>query len=269
MASHRSLIAALSLCALPPAGAAAPPGADPAAQGLAVARAAEAADAGYGSFTARGEMVLSDAQGRSARRGFEVKTLEGIDDGDRTLIVFASPPDIKDTALLTHAHPAGDDDQWLYLPALKRVKRIASRTRAGAFVGSEFAYEDLVPTEVDKYTYRYQGEEPCPGAAELTCHVNERTPRDSGSGYSRQVVWLDVPHYRLWRVDYYDRAGELRKTLTAAGYAVYRQRHWRPAELTMRNVVSGKHTLMRWDAYDFDVRLDAQDFTTRALERVQ
>jgi hypothetical protein len=249
--------------------AAPPPGATPAEQGLNLARAAEAADAGFGAFTATGEMVLSDAQGRSARRGFEVKKLEGTEDGDRTLIVFAWPPDIRDTALLTHAHDAGDDDQWLYLPALKRVKRIASRTRAGAFVGSEFAYEDLVPTEIEKFSYRYQGKQPCPGAPDLACHVNERTPRDAGSGYSRQVVWLDDVHYRLWKVDYYDRAGALRKTLTAQDYAVYRERFWRPARLLMRNVVSGKSTLMRWEAYDFGVQLGEQDFTTRALERVQ
>lgn len=268
MAPRTRLIVLLAALA-GPAGAATPEGATPAAQGLNLARAAEAADAGFGSFTAVGEMVLSDAQGRSARRGFEVKTLEGSDDGDRTLIVFTTPPDIRDTALLTHAHDDGDDDQWLYLPALKRVKRIASRTRAGAFVGSEFAYEDLVPTEVDKYTYRYRGEAPCPGAPDLACHVNERTPRDAGSGYSRQVVWLDTDHHRMWQVEYYDRAGALRKTLTAADYAVYRQRHWRPARLLMRNAVNGKSTLMRWDAYDFDVELREQDFTTRALERVQ
>lgn len=269
MAPRRSLIAVLGLFVMSPAGATEPPGADPAAQGLALARAAEQADAGYGSFTADGEMVLRDAQGRSARRGFAVRTLEGSDDGDRTLIVFASPPDIKDTALLTHAHPHGDDDQWLYLPALKRVKRIASRTRAGAFVGSEFSYEDLVPTEIEKYRYHYHGEEPCPGAPDLRCHKNERTPLDSGSGYSRQVVWLDTAHYRMHRVDYYDRAGKLRKTLTASGYARYGEGFWRPAELLMRNVITEKSTLMRWDAYDFEVALDAQDFTTRALERVQ
>ncbi len=76
------------------------------------------------------------------------------DDGDKSLFVFDEPRDVQGTAFLIHAHREDADDQWLYLPALKRVKRISSANRSGSFMGSEFAYEDMTAQEVEKFTYR-------------------------------------------------------------------------------------------------------------------
>ena len=90
----------------------------------------------------------------------------------------------------------------LYLPALRRVKRISSANRSGSFMGSEFAYEDLTPREVEEFTYRYLRDEP---RGDLTCTVTERTPVDDKSGYTRQVVWRDQDALRVWKVEYYDR----------------------------------------------------------------
>ena len=104
--------------------------------------------------------------------------------GDLGIIVFSKPRDIRGTALLTHANvEPSDDDQWLYLPAVKRVKRISSSNRTGKFVSSEFSYEDLGSQEVEDYTYKWLRDEPCPTDASLTCHVTESYPKNPKSGY--------------------------------------------------------------------------------------
>ncbi|NIT13503.1 MAG: outer membrane lipoprotein-sorting protein, partial [Candidatus Dadabacteria bacterium] len=93
--------------------------------------------------------------------------------GDKSITVFDEPRDIEGTALLSHTKILDPDDQWLYLPAVKRVKRISSKNKSGPFVGSEFAYEDLLSQEVDKYNYKWLKDEKC---GDLECHVVERYP---------------------------------------------------------------------------------------------
>ncbi len=112
-------------------------------------------DTGWHDFKASMTMLLRNKQGEESLRNMRTQSLEMENDGDKTLIVFDRPPDVKGTALLSYSHKTGPDDQWLYLPALKRVKRIASKNKSGPFMGSEFAYEDLSSQEIEKYTYKY------------------------------------------------------------------------------------------------------------------
>ncbi|NND69827.1 MAG: outer membrane lipoprotein-sorting protein, partial [Halioglobus sp.] len=187
---------------------------DAATRGLAVAVEADARDTGFGNSTADLTMVLYNSAGDEIRRTMRQRILEVTEDGDHSVLVFDRPRDLKGTAILTHTHKVGNDDQWLYLPALDRVKRISSSDKSGPFMGSEFAYEDLASVEVEKYTYRYVGED----TLTQKCHVVERLPVDPRSGYSRQVAWYDQDHYRVLRVDYYDRKNELLKTMELTGY---------------------------------------------------
>ena len=136
-------------------------------------------------------------------------TLEVDGDGDKTLVIFDEPNDVKGTAFLNYTHREGSDDQWLYLPALRRVKRIASNNKSGPFMGSEFAYEDISSQEVEKYTYEFLRAEDVEGTS---MYVVQRVPVDERSGYTRQIVWYDQAEYRVQRVDFYDRKDELMKT---------------------------------------------------------
>jgi len=122
-------------------------------KGLGIAREASARNDGFGDFTAGLTMVLRDRHGRESTRQMRFKVLEVPGDGDKSLFVFDQPRDVQGTALLTHSHINTQDDQWLYLPALKRVKRINASKRSGSFMGSEFSYEDMSPPEVEEYTY--------------------------------------------------------------------------------------------------------------------
>ena len=113
--------------------------ATPEGAGLKIALETRARGKGFGNFTARQIMLLRNKQGQESRRQLRVRILEVAGDGDKSMFVFDEPRDVKGTALLIHAHRESTDDQWLYLPALKRVKRISSSNRSGSFMGSEFA----------------------------------------------------------------------------------------------------------------------------------
>ena len=234
--------------------------------GLAIAEDARARDEGFGDFTATQVMVLRNRQGQESRRELRVQVLEVADDGDKTLFVFDDPRDVRGTAFLVHSHREGADDQWIYLPAMRRVRRISSANQSGSFMGSEFAYEDLSPVVVEKFTYRYLRDEPC---GDLTCTVTERVPTNERSGYRRQVVWRDKDDRRVWKVEYYDRRDELLKTLTVADYEQHLERYWRAGTMTMENHLTGKGTVLTWADYEFQTGLEDDDFSQTALRRAR
>lgn len=234
--------------------------------GLEIARNADLRDEGFGNFTAQQTMILRNKHGQESRRLLKVNVLEVPEDGNKSLFVFNSPRDVRGTALLIHAHKADPDDQWLYLPALKRVKRISSSNRSGSFMGSEFSYEDLTDQEVEKFTYRYLHDEPC---GNLTCTVVERFPVDKESGYQRQVVWQDREELRIWKVQYYDRKDAHLKTLTLENYEQYLGQYWRAGLMTMVNHLTGKSTVMSWTDYLFRTELDDRDFSKTGLRRAR
>lgn len=258
-------VAVVLACLAPPPAAAE----TPEEKGLRIAGEAVQSDEGFGDSEVAMTMVLRNRQGDESVRYFRTRILELTDDGDKSLSVFERPADVRGTALLTHAHKTGDDDQWLYLPALKRVKRISSSNKSGSFVGSEFSYEDLSSQEVEKYTYRWLRDEPCPGAPELVCRVVERFPVDEGSGYTRQVSWMDRDEYRPWKIEFHDRRDAHLKTLVFADYRQYLDRHWRAHELSMVNHQTGKSTDLTFDEFVFGQGLGDRDFDRRALSRAR
>lgn len=173
-------------------------------QGLAIAKERKQRDLGWRDSQAELSMILRNAQGQESTRKLRVKSLEIADDGDKALTVFDSPRDVKGTAFLSFSHAVGADEQWMYLPALKRVKRIASRNKSGPFMGSEFAFEDMTSFELEKFSFKlleevsYQDEQ---------MYLLEQIPVDKYSGYTKQLVWIDKAHYRAHKVEFYDRKG--------------------------------------------------------------
>jgi outer membrane lipoprotein-sorting protein len=234
-------------------------------KGLAIATEADRRDSGYGDTTANMLMILRNRHGQESKRKMRYRTLEVKGDGDKSLTIFDSPKDVKGTAFLNYTHKVGDDEQWLYLPALKRVKRISSRNKSGAFMGSEFAYEDITSQEIEKYTYKWLRDESYDAKE---CFVVERYPVDKkNSGYSRQVTWLDKEEYRTLKVDYYDRKNSHLKTLTLSDHKKYNDSFWRPSLMNMVNHQTGKSTELQFSNYLFDVGLSDSDFNKNSLKR--
>ena len=238
----------------------------PEEKGLAIAVEADRRDIGFHDSTAAMKMVLRNKQGEESVRQIRVRTLEQLDDGDKSLTIFDEPADVKGTNFLSFTHKTGPDDQWLYLPALKRVKRISSRNKSGPFMGSEFAYEDLSSQEVEKYTYKYIRDEDYAG---MDCFVIERYPVDEYSGYTRQVVWIDKQEYRPHKIVYYDRKNAKLKTLTLSDYQQYLDKYWRAHTMFMENHQTGKSTQLTWSDYEFQTGLTERDFDRNSLKRIR
>jgi outer membrane lipoprotein-sorting protein len=240
----------------------------PAERGRAIAREVERREQGFGDTVTELTMTLTNAEGRERTRRLTWRTLEvnEPDEGDKSLTVFHEPRDIGGTAFLSHTHIDRDDDQWLYLPALKRVKRIPSTNKSSAFVGSEFSYEDLLSDEVEKFTYRWLKDEGC---GEWQCHVVERRPRYENSGYTKQVIWIDQREFRAVRIEYYDKKERLQKTLEFEDYRHYLERHWRAHIMRMVNHQTKKTTTLSFSTFEFQTGLTARDFDPSVLRRLR
>ena len=234
----------------------------PQEKGLRIATETDKFNEGYAGETSQMEMVLINAHGDETTRKMDSKVLEQSNDGDRSIITFLSPADVKGTKMLTWTHKKENDDQWLYLPSLKRVKRISSRNKSGAFMGSEFAYEDLGSQEVEKYTYKWLRDEKIDGRPSW---VMERVPTDKRSGYSKQVYWVDQEYRQATKIDFFDRKGEILKTFTFEGYTQY-GKYWRPTKIEAVNHQTKKRSRLTWQGRKLGTAPPKDAFSKDALE---
>lgn len=211
-----------------------------------------------------GVMVLVE-QGHSPR----VRHMFGyrLDKGEGevwSLIRFTAPPDIDGVGLLTRNHPGEDADQWLYLPALERTRRIASERKGGRFVGSDLFYEDLQEREVEMDRHRLLGREPVEG---VTCEVLESVPADSGNSvYAKRVSWIHPQTLIALRTDFF-KPGRDEPVKRLKVHRIERiQGYWTVMDSTMTDLTSGHSTRLRTDSIRYDQQLPGTLFERRTLE---
>jgi outer membrane lipoprotein-sorting protein len=234
-------------------------------KGLDIAKQQDAKNSGFKDYTNDIVMTLRNAQGQETIDYLHSLTLEvtATGEGDKSKLVFDKPADVKGTAMLTYSHGLQPDDQWLFLPAVKRVKRLNSNNKSGPFMGSEFAYEDLSSPVVEKFSYNWLRDEAC---GEWQCYVVERTPKYADSGYVRQVTWIDTKELRTVKIDYYDRKNELLKTLSQSGFKLYKGKFWRAETGKMVNHITGKSTVMVSSNFVFGAGLTSAEFEPNSLQ---
>jgi len=236
--------------------------------GFEISARSDRSDRGFGDSQVKLKMILRNAAGRESIRTLVIKTLEIPDEsvGDKSIIIFDSPADISGTAMLSHAKILDADNQWLYLPALKRIKRISSINKSGPFVGSEFAFEDLTASELNKYKYKHLGIDAC---GSLQCDKVERYPQYQYSGYTRQIAWIDLDVFQIRKIEFYERRGDLLKTLIIGDYKRYQNNVWRAHHFFMKNHQTGKSTELIYSDYKFKTGLKGKNFRKAELRRVR
>ncbi|WP_370978319.1 outer membrane lipoprotein-sorting protein [Agaribacterium sp. ZY112] len=241
---------------------------DPAAaeRGLEIAKEMVKRDTGWGDSEVTMLMLLKNKHGATSERKIRLKSLEIHGDGDKSLSIFDQPRDVKGTAFLSFTHATVPDEQWLYLPALKRVKRISSSNKSGPFMGSEYAFEDLTSFEVEKYDFEFLREDEVDGQKVF---VVRSYPRYAKSGYTNLEVVVDQAEYRVLSIDFYDRKSSLLKTLTNYDYKQYLGEFWRAQRAMMVNHQNGKSTELVWDEYQFKTGLSDKDFNKNSLKRAK
>lgn len=233
-------------------------------KGLEIVKAAKKARTGWKTSSQTMTMTLTNRNGQKTVRKMHGYNMEVENDGDKSMTIFDTPKDVKGTVSMTYTHRTQDDDQWLYLPAIRRVKRISSSTKSGPFLGSEFAFEDIGSEEVEKYTYKYISEDQVDG---VMCYKIERYPVSKSSGYKRNIVWYNKENYRAEKIEFYDRKNALLKTLSYAEYKLYQNKYWRASMMNMKNHQNGKETLLEFSNLKFGVEISDDNFSQNALKR--
>ena len=233
-------------------------------KGLKIIKEVDSRNQGWQDSSADMLMTLRNRNGKESIREIRVKNLEVEGDGDKGLTVFDQPRDVKGTAFLTYSHALEPDEQWIFLPALKRVKRISSSNKSGPFMGSEFAYEDISSFEIPKYSYLYLRDEVLDGR---DCFVLELRPQYKHSGYTKSHVWIDKEEYRPQKNEFYDRKDALLKIQLFIDYQQYLGQYWRAHTMTMVNQQNGKSTTLKWSNYQFQTGLTDKDFEKNDLKR--
>ena len=227
-------------------------------------------------------MKLFDRHGRARERALTIISLRGRDapgaapsapDGDRLLIRFTYPNDIRGTSFLVWEHPKSEDERFLYLPSLARVRRIAGAETQESFVGSDFTYEDIGGREFDDYTYAFAGPDggkavwtPAAAGAPRAAWRLESRRRDAAAEFPRVVSLVLRDSYVVVGADVYNRRDEKQKI-----YTVRRLEQiagvWTVMDSEMTNALEKTRTELVVETADYDVGLKEADFSRRELER--
>jgi len=205
---------------------------------------------------------LIDKKGRE-----RVRTVRIIRQGDeRQIMWFLAPADVRGTSFLRISNEDRNDDMWLYLPAFKKVRRIATKARKENFMGSDFTYEDMEKRKLKDYTYKLLREE---RLADHECYVVESIPKESvDSDYSKIISWVWKDDYLIIKEEFYDGKAELRKVKTMRGLEKHNQ-YWIPGGLKMENVQKQHVTDIAFDNIEVDTGAEDDLFSTAYLQRIR
>jgi len=233
-----------------------------------IARRVQDRDTGRDS-RAELRMKLFDRRGRVRDRALTMLTLRGAEkDADRLLIRFTYPNDIRGTGFLVWEHPKGDDERFLYLPSLGRVRRIAGTEAQESFVGSDFSYEDIGGREFDDYTYALLDENASwtapDGSARPAWHL-ESTRKDTSVQYPRVVSLVLKDSYVVVQAEMFNRRNEREKAYSVAELRQV-QGIWTVAQSVMTNAIEKTRTELQVARIDYNTGLKEDAFTRRELE---
>ena len=214
-------------------------------------------------------LTIIDRRGGERKRELKMLTKKYGDDASRSILFFHSPPQVQGIGFLQWIEPQQPDRQWLYLPALKRVRQITGSTKRESFVGTDFSYEDLaIMSEILDWTEsdarsRLLGDEAVDGQP---CAIIEFTPLEADVGYGKIRLWLGRDDLVAHKYEFDDGGGRRAKTLLVSDIRTIRGI---PAAhgLEMRNERSGSRTVVVVKDLRYDTGLTDDVFTQRRLER--
>lgn len=215
-------------------------------------------------------MMLVDKDGNKEKRNVKRYAKEVGDDIHRYLVVFLSPADIKGTALLTWEQKERENDQWLYLPAQKKMQRIAKGSKKNYFMGTDFTYEDMEPEDIDNFDYKILRSEELKVQQDVSqCYVIESTPANDEkkreSGYSKRIMWIEKEHLYTLKVEFYDRRDRLQKVQTNYKMENVSGTVWRPKQTLMDHKQKEHKTVTGITGREINVDLSDSVFTERHI----
>jgi outer membrane lipoprotein-sorting protein len=216
------------------------------------------------TMSSRSRMVITAKNGGTTERVIDQYSKDGANGYARTVIVFQSPATVKGTRFLTMDNASGKSDQWIFLPALGKVRRIASSESGGNFMGTDFSYDDMsaMDREIDLDTHTILREEALDGNA---CYVIQSVPKDSDFQYSKTVSWVDKSSYRSYKQELYNKRGAVEKLMEVSAYKDVQGRDT-PTQTKVSTVAAGTSTTIYMDIVKYDDPIPEGVFTTAYLE---
>lgn len=215
------------------------------------------------------QMKLINKQNQVREREITISTKTDKQDLQSSLIKFQSPKNVAGTGLLTIENMDVEDDQWLYLPALNRSRRISAANQSDSFMGTDFSYEDLSAEDLDEYNYSLLAEEEINGTKHYKIEAianNEATLNESG--YGRRVLWINSENFLLTKAHYFNKSDQHIKTLIAKNIrAIKGSNVSRSHHITMQNLKTGHTTQLTYQNYSINQGLPSKQFSMRSLER--
>ena len=215
---------------------------------------------------ARVVMELITAEGKKRMR---VLTMLRKNDPDgrrqRYFLYFHEPGDVRRTAFLVWKYPDKDDDRWVFIPAVNMIRRIAARDSRSSFVGSDFSYEDVSGRDVGADTHMLLREEKLDNA---TCYVIQSTPI-APADFSKKLSWIDKSSFLPLKEEYYDAQNQLARVFTVDRIEAVSGKSAYPTatKRTMKNVQSGHRTEVVFENVAYDVGIEADVFSERAMQQ--
>ena len=212
---------------------------------------------------------LIDAQGDvRIRQSTGVTKLSPGTTDNRRLVTFTWPADIHGTQTLLIEHSNADDDMWIYLPAMKKVRRLVASNKRDSFVGTDFSYGDVIGHKVGDWNHKFVREEKIGG---MQCWVIESTPRspevEDISGYSKRISWIDERSYIALKTEIYDAQGALMKRITYEDVREVDPVHekWQPMRMVAENVQTHHTTIIELTNFKANVGVSDEVFTPASL----
>jgi outer membrane lipoprotein-sorting protein len=207
------------------------------------------------------KMTITDKRGDSRVRSI-ISRMKKTKDGSNTVVTFIKPEDVKGTKFLVIEKP-GDDDQLLYMPALKKVRRISSKQKSGKFMGTDFSYSDLQSHDPEKGTHTRLQNQTIDGQE---CYQIQTTPKNPDDfEYSKIIYWVRIDNDVPIKSEFYDKAGVLLKVLTVTSLEKDSTDNWVIKDTLMKNVQKNTATRMEILQYKTDKAISDDKFTERFL----
>lgn len=221
--------------------------------------------------TSKMKMVLVDKHGKKRIRDLKTFTKDKGEDKLK-LMFFLTPADVKNTAFLTYDYEDSnkDDDQWLYLPELQKVKRIASSDKSSSFMGSDFTYSDMTSRNVEDYTYKIMKEKKVGGHLTWQMMVTPKTQKTiDETGYTKSIIFVRQDNFVVVQALHYIKAGKKLKYMMVKDLQKI-DNIWTTKEIQMITKKGKKtlhKTILQFSDIKYNQNLEESLFTTRTLER--
>lgn len=215
------------------------------------------------------KLINASGQTRVRQTKGATKLIAGTTDNQR-LVTFESPADVKGTKTLLIEHSKGDDDIWIYLPAMKKVRRLVSSNKKDAFVGTDFSYGDVIGHKVEDWNHKLLGDEVVDGRKAYKMESTPVRPEvGENSGYSKRVSWIDQESFVAIKGEWFDLSGQLLKKFAARKLEKVdaKNNKWQPMEIETQNVQTEHKTVIEFTNYKANVGIKDDVFTSRSLER--